>query len=114
MATFLTPVLFMNAQSSAGTYGTFYTDYRCENDKIRSISGSRADTGDIITVLTEIVVPQFGNDGSPATSVVVTATATVFTSAAGTYFSCQLEAPFTRVKVQKIGAGGVATVVGLI
>lgn len=114
MPTTLTPVLFMNAQTSAGTYGPFNTDYRFDQDKLRSISGTRADTNDIIMVLLETVVPQFALDGTPAASVVVTATATVYTSANGTYNSCVLEGPFTRVKLQKVGASGAATFVGLI
>lgn len=114
MTTVLTPVLFMNAQTSAGTYGPFSTDYRYDNDKLRSITGTRADTNDSIAVLLETVVPQFALDGTTLTSVVVTATATVWTSANGTYNSCVLEGPFTRVKIQKVGASGAATFVGII
>lgn len=114
MSTILTPVLFMNAQTSAGTYGPFFADYRYENDKLRSISGTRADINDSIYVLLETVVPQFGLDGTPGTSVVVTATATVFTNTNGTANSCVLEGPFTRVKLQKVGTSGAATFVGII
>lgn len=117
MSTILTPVLFMNAQTSAGTYpsgGAYPIDYRYENDKLRSISGTRADLGDTIAVLLETVVPQFSLNGDPLTSIVVTATATVFTSANGGANSCVLQGPFTRVKLVKTGAGGAATFVGIL
>lgn len=114
MSTTLTPYLFMNAQTSAGTYGPYPIDFRYDQDRLRSISGTRADTNDAIQVLLETVVPQFALDGTPGTSIVVTATATVFTSANGTFNSCVLEGPFTRVKLQKIGASGAATFVGIL
>lgn len=114
MSTVLTPHLFMNAQTSAGTYGLFVVDPRYDNDRLRSISGTRADTNDSIAVLLETVVPQWGNDGSPTTSIIVTATATVFTSANGNYNSCVLQGAFTQVKLQKIGTSGAATFVGYV
>lgn len=114
MSTVLTPQLFMNAQTSAGTYGPFPADVRYDNDRLRSISGTRSDLNDAIYILLETVVPQFGNDGTPLASVVVTATATVFTSANGNYNSCVLQGAFTRVKIQKVGASGAATFVGYI
>lgn len=114
MSTTLTPHVFMNAQSSAGTYGLYPVDPRYSEERLRSISGTRADLGDQIMVLLETVVPQFGQNGDAITSIVVTATATVFTSANGTYNSCILQGPFTRVKLQKVGAGGVATFVGIL
>lgn len=117
MTTTLTPVLFMNAQTSAGTYpsgGAYAVDYRYNEERLRSISGTRADVGDVIQILLETVVPQFAADGTPGTSIVVTATATVYTSANTGFNSCVLQGPFTRVKIQKIGAGGAATFVGLL
>ncbi len=114
MPTKLTPVLFMNAQTSAGTYGLFPIDVVYDEDRLRSISGTRADVNDTIAVLLETVVPQFAADGTPITSVVVTATATVWTSANGTYNSCVLQGAFTRVKLQKVGASGAATFVGYL
>lgn len=104
----------MNAQTSAGTYGPYPIDYKYEQDKLRSISGTRADTNDSIAILLETVVPQFGQNGDALTSIVVTATATVFTSANGNYNSCVLQGPFTRVKIQKVGASGAATFVGIL
>jgi len=112
MSTILTPHLFINAQTSAGTYGLFVIDPRYNEERLRSISGTRADTNDQIHVLLETVVPQFGNDGNALTSIVVTATATTFTSTNGTFNSCVLQGPFTRIKLQKIGASGAATFVG--
>lgn len=112
--TTLTPVLFMNAQTSAGTYGPFDVDYKYDEERSRHVSGSRVDVSDIIQVLLETVVPQYNLDGSPGTSIVVTATATVFTSANGTHNSCIITAPFSRIKIQKVGASGAATFVGII
>lgn len=114
MPTKLTPHAFMNAQTSAGTYGLYPIDVAYDEDRLRSISGTRADLGDQIMVLLETVVPQFSADGTPATSIVVTATATVWTSANGTYNSCVLQGAYTRVKLQKVGAGGAATFVGYL
>lgn len=114
MSTVLTPHLFMNAQTSAGTYGLFVVDPRYDNDRLRSISGVRNDVSDAITVLLETVVPQFALDGTPLTSITVTATATVFTSANGNYNSCVLQGAFTQVKLQKVGASGAATFVGYL
>lgn len=114
MSTVLTPHLFMNAQTSAGTYGLFVVDPRYDNDRLRSISGVRNDVSDAIAVLLETVVPQFALDGTPLTSITVTATATVFTSANGNYNSCVLQGAFTQVKLQKVGASGAATFVGYL
>lgn len=114
MPTKLTPVLFMNAQTSAGTYGLQPIDVTYDEDRLRSISGTRADTNDSIYVLLETVVPQYGQNGDVLASVVVTATATVWTSANGTYNSCVLQGAFTRVKLQKVGASGAATFVGYL
>lgn len=116
MATTLTPVLFMNAQTSAGTYPNvgFPVDYRYEQDKLRSVVGTRADVNDIIHVLLETVVPQFGQNGDLISNVIVTATATSFTSANGTSNSCVIEGPFSRIKLQKVGTSGAATFVGLV
>lgn len=114
MSTVITPYLFMNAQTSAGTYGPFVIDPRYDNDRLRSISGTRADTNDSIYVLLETVVPVYGQNGTLTSTVIVTATATVFTSANGTFNSCVLQGPFTRVKLQKVGTSGAATFVGLL
>lgn len=114
MSTVLTPHLFMNAQSSAGTYGLFVVDPRYDNDRLRSISGIRNDVNDSIMILLETVVPQFALDGTPTTSITVTATATVFTSANGNYNSCVLQGAFTQVKIQKVGTSGTATFVGYL
>lgn len=114
MPTKLTPHLFMNAATSAGTYGITPIDVIYDEDRLRSISGTRADTNDSIAVLLETVVPQFGQNGEPITSVVVTATATIWTSANGAYNSCVLQGAFTRVKLQKVGASGAATFVGYL
>lgn len=114
MSTVLTPYLFMNAATSAGTYGPFVVDPRYDNDRLRSISGTRADLNDSIYVLLETVAPQYGQNGTRLADVVVTATATVFTSANGTYNSCVLQGAFTRVKLQKVGASGAATFVGYV
>jgi hypothetical protein len=110
----LRPHLFMNAQTSAGTYGSPNLDYAYSEERNRSIFGVRTDANDIIQVLLEIEVPQYSNDGSPATSVVVTATATTFTSVVGTYMSMILTQPCSRIKIVKIGASGAATFVGII
>lgn len=114
--TTLTPVLFMNAATSAGTYPNvgFLADFRYGEDKLRSISGTRVDVNDTIHVLLETLVPQFALDGTPTTSIIVTATATSFTSSNGTSNSCVLQGPFSRVKLQKVGASGAATFVGII
>jgi len=115
--TVLGPVLFMNAQTSAGTYpstGAIPIDYKYDQDKLRSVTGTRASTDDQIMVLLETIVPQFALDGTPITSIVVTATATIFTSANGAYTSCVLQGPFTRIKLQKVGTGGAATFVGIV
>lgn len=114
MSTVLRPYLFMNAQSSAGTYGLLTTDFRFDQDRLRSISGVRAATDDVIKVLLETVVPQFSLTGDVLTPVVVTATATVFTSANGPKNSVVLQGPFTRIKLQKVGTGGTATFVGIL
>lgn len=114
MPTALTPTLLINAQTSAGTYGPFNIDYRYDEDRLRSISGTRADTNDSVAVLLETVVPVFGQNGVQTSTVIVTATATVFTSANPASNSCVLQGPFTRVKLQKIGASGAATFVGII
>lgn len=114
MSTVLTPYAFMNAQTSAGTYGPFVVDPRYDNDRLRSISGTRADVNDSIAVLLETVVQQFGQNGTRLTDIVVTATATVWTSANGTFNSCVLQGAFTRVKLQKVGASGAATFVGYL
>lgn len=114
MSTTLSPHIFINAQTSAGTYGPFPIDYRYNNDKLRSISGTRADTSDQIMVLLETLVPVYGQNGVITSTVIVTATATVFTSANGTYNSCVIQGPFTQVKLQKVGASGAATFVGIL
>lgn len=114
MPTKLTPHVFMNAETSAGTYGLYPIDFSYDEERLRSISGTRADTNDSIAVLLETVVPQYSANGTPLTSVVVTATATVFTSANGTYNSCVIQGPFTRIKLQKVGASGAATFVGVL
>lgn len=114
--TILTPVLFMNAQTSAGTYPNtgFPVDYRMEEDKLRSIMGTRVDINDTIHVLLETLVPVFGQNGDLISTVIVTATATSFTSANGTSNSCVLQGPFVRIKLQKVGTSGAATFVGMI
>lgn len=109
----------MNAQTSAGTYPNnaangFNVDYAYDQDKLRSVTGTRVDINDVIKVLLETVVPQYALDGTPLTSVVVTATATVFTSANGTYNSCVIQGPFTRIKLEKVGASGAATFTGIV
>ncbi len=114
MSTILTPYAFMNAQTSAGTYGPFVVDPRYNQDRLRSISGTRADTNDAVYVLLETVVPVFGQNGTQVSSIIVTATATVFTSANGTYNSCVLQGAFTRIKLQKVGSSGAATFVGYL
>lgn len=114
MGTKLTPFTFMSAQTAAGTYGPYPIDFTYDEERLRSISGTRADTNDTIHVLLETVVPVFGQNGDAGTSVVVTATATSFTSANGTSNSCVLQGPFTRVKLQKVGASGAATFVGIL
>jgi hypothetical protein len=62
----------------------------------------------------ETVVPVFGINGVQTSTVIVTATATVFTSANGAYNSCVLQGAFTRIKLQKVGASGAATFVGYV
>lgn len=114
MPTKLTTHLFMSAQTSAGTYGLTPIDIVYDEDRLRSISGTRADTNDSIYVLLETVVPQFGQNGDVLASIVVTATATVWTSANGNYNSCVLQGAFTRIKLQKGGASGAATFVGYL
>ena len=114
MTTTLTPHVFMNAETSAGTYGLYPVDPRYNEDRLRSISGTRSDLNDSIYVLLETVVPQFAADGTKLTDVVVTATATVFTASNGTYNSCVLQGAFSRVKLQKVGASGAATFVGYL
>lgn len=113
----LTPVVLMNAETSAGTYpstGPYNIDYRFDNDKLRSVSGVRSDTNDAIYVLLETVVPLFGQNGVQTGTVIVTATATVWTSANSAQNSCVIQGPFTRIKLQKVGASGAATFVGLL
>lgn len=112
----LTPVLLMNAETSAGTYPAvaYNIDYRYDNDKLRSISGIRGDVSDAIYVLLETVVPIYGQNGVVTSTVVVTATATVWTSANPAQNSCILQGPFTRVKLLKVGTSGAATFVGLL
>lgn len=117
MSTKLTPVLFMNAQTSAGTYpstGAYLVDFTYDEERLRSISGTRADTNDAIHVLLETAIPQFGQNGDVIASIVVTATATTFTSANGGFNSCVLQGPFTRIKLLKVGAAGAATFVGIM
>lgn len=114
MSTVLRPCLFMNAEISASTYGLFNADPDYDQDRLRSISGIRADINDSIYVLLETVVPIFGQNGTLTSTVIVTATATVFTNANGAYNSCVLQGAFTRIKLQKVGASGAATFVGYI
>lgn len=109
MPTTLTPYLFVNAVTAAATYGPYRVDYRYDEERLRSISGTRVDVNDTVHVLVETVVP-----GADGTSVTVTATATSFTSANGTFNSCVLQGPFTQVKIQKVGASGAATFVGIL
>lgn len=104
MTTTLTPYVFMDNVTTSGTYGPYSIDYRYDEDKLRSISGTRVDTNDAIQILLETV----------AGDVTVTATATVFTSANGTHNSAVLQGPFTRVKIVKTGSSGAATFVGLL
>lgn len=106
----------MNAETSAGTYPAtpIPIDFRYENDKLRSISGTRGDINDSIYVLLETVVPVFGQNGVQTGTVIVTATATVWTNANTAQNSCVLQGPFTRIKLQKVGTSGAATFVGLM
>lgn len=115
MSTKLTPHTFMLATTSAGVYGRFAIDYAYDEDRLRSVSGTRSDTNDWIYVLLETVVPVYPNDGStPTTFVTVTATATVFTSANPSTNSCVIQGPFTHIKIEKVGTSGAATFVGIL
>ena len=113
-STVLTPFLFMNAVTASATYTSGNIDYKYSEERLRSISGTRVDVNDVILVLLETDVPVYGQNGVLTTTVVVTATATVFTSANGTNNSCVLQGPFTRVKIQKTGGSGAATFVGIL
>lgn len=107
----------MNAETSAGTYpstGAYNIDFRFDNDKLRSISGTRVDVNDSIYVLLETVAPTYGQGGVITGTVIVTATATVWNSTNAAQNSCVLQGPFTRVKLQKVGASGAATFVGIL
>lgn len=109
----------MSAVTAAGTYpsgvaGGFTVDPRYSEDRLRSISGTRVDVSDAIHVLLETDVKVFGQNGELTSTVTVTATATTFTSTNGTFNSCVLQGPFTRIKLQKIGASGAATFVGYV
>ena len=114
MPTTLTPVVLINAVTASGTFGPFPIDYKYEQDKLRSISGIRSDINDDVYVLLETVVPVIGQGGAVVSNVIVTATATVFTNANGTYNSCVIQGPYTRLKLQKAGSSGAATFVGIL
>lgn len=110
----LTPHILMNAETSAGTYGPYPIDFVHEAGTLRSISGTRADTNDVIQVLLDTIVPIYGNDGTKTSSLTVTVTATSFTSANGGVNSAVLQGPFTQIRLRKIGASGAATFVGIL
>lgn len=115
----LTPVLFMTGVTASGTFpttpaGGYTVDPRYDHDKLRSVSGTRVDVNDAIHVLLETDVKVFGQNGELTSTVTVTATATTFTSTNGTFNSCVLQGPFTRIKIQKTGSSGAATFVGYV
>lgn len=117
MSTILRPVLFMNAVTASGTFpttGPINIDASYNQDRLRSISGTRSDVNDAVHVLVETVIPQYASNGDVLTSIVVTATATTFTSTNGVFNSCVLQGPFTRIKIQKTGSSGAATFVGYV
>ncbi len=117
MSTTLTPYLFMTGVTASGTFpsgGGFAIDPRYSEERLRSISGTRVDVNDAIHVLLETEVKVFGQNGDVTSTVIVTATATTFSSANGTFNSCILQGPFTRVKLQKTGGAGAATFVGYL
>lgn len=119
MSTTLTPVLFMSAVTASGTYPVspatgFTIDPRYGEDKLRSISGTRVDVNDAVHVLLETDFKVFGQNGDLTSTITVTATATTFTSTNGTFNSCVLQGPFTRIKIQKTGSSGAATFVGYV
>jgi len=105
----LRPFRFFNAQTTAGDSPAYNIDVRLDNATLRSVSGTRADVDDIIKVLLETVFED--NDGNQT---VVTATATIWTSADAGTNSCVIQGPFTRIKLKKVGASGAATFVGLV
>ncbi len=115
MSTTLTPYLFMNAVTASGTFpsgGGYTIDPRYNEERLRSISGTRVDVNDAINVLLETEVKVFGQNGDLVSTVIVTATATTFSSANGTFNSCVIQGPFTRIKLHKTGSSGAATFVG--
>jgi len=117
MSTTLTPVIFMTAVTASGTYPSgsgFVVDPRYSEDRLRSISGTRVDVNDAVHILLETDVKVFGQNGDLTSTVTVTATATTFTSTNGTFNSCVLQGPFTRIKIQKTGSSGAATFVGYV
>ena len=114
MSTKLTPVLFMSAVTASGVYPTsgYMIDPTYDQDRLRSISGTRVDVNDAVHVLVETDVKVFGQNGDLVSTITVTATATTFTSTNGTFNSCVLQGPFTRIKIHKTGSSGAATFVG--
>lgn len=109
----------MTGVTASGVYPTspsagFTIDPRYSEERLRSISGTRADVNDAIHVLLETDVRVYGQNGELTSTVTVTATATTFTSTNGTFNSCVLQGPFTRIKLHKTGSSGAATFVGYV
>ncbi len=112
----INPFILMNAETSAGSYPAvpIPIDFRYDNDKLRSITGTRGDVNDTITVLLETMVPIYSNTGKINSYVTAIATATTWGASNANTNSCVLQGPFTRVFLKKVGASGAATFVGML
>lgn len=111
----LTPHIFINNETSAGIYGEFRPiDFRFDEERLRSVSGTRADVNDAVQILLDTIVPIYANDGTVTSELTVTVTATTFTSANGGVNSAVIQGPFTAIRLRKVGAAGAATFVGIV
>lgn len=108
--TVLTPVTFINAETSAGAYPWFECDYRMGGDRMRTVIGIRSDLNAAVALEVKISATRI-QPGMPTN---VIATATVWTSANTSNNSCVLLGAFTHVRCRKIGVSGSATFVGIV
>lgn len=106
----LTPVTFINAETSAGAYPWFECDYRMAGDRQRTVIGFRSDLNAAVAL--EVKVSSSRIQSGMPTNII--ATATVWTSANTSNNSCVLIGNFTHVRCRKIGVSGSATFVGLV
>lgn len=107
--------IFLNGATAASASATYPCDYRSnEGSTQRNLYGTLQSGAEINIFIT---VTEAGSTGAPVTITHLEATlsagSTEYTTATNS-FSIVLNGPIDAIKVEKVGASGTATVIGII